>query len=109
MCFGCLKNDAAAAGVFDICGECAGKRGREALLVSIKPVYYGMCYFCGIYKFHMEQINARLCRRCMRRVADVMKAYNKKGGQFGADPFWVKQRKKNGKDWRQIFLSLIHI
>jgi len=89
--------------VFDICGECSGKRGREPLLVSIKPVYYGLCYFCGEYKFHMEQINARLCRKCMRRVADVMKTYNKKGGQFGADPFWVRQRKKNGKDWRQIF------
>ena len=46
-CFGCLKSDAAAAGVFDICGDCAGKRGRETLLVSIKGVYYGICYFCG--------------------------------------------------------------
>ena len=103
MCFGCLKNDAAAAGVFDICGDCAGKRGRESLLVSIKGVYYGICYFCGEHKFNMEQINARLCRRCSRKVADVMKQYNKQGGQFGADPFWIRMRKKHGKDWKAAF------
>lgn len=103
VCFGCLKNDAAGAGVFDICGDCAGKRGREPLLVSIKPVYYGLCYFCGEYKFNMEQINARLCKRCHEKVAKVMKNYNKQGGQFGADPFWQKQRKKHGKDWKIIF------
>ena len=32
-----------------------------------------------------------------------MKDYNKKGGMFNVDPFWVKQRKRNGKDWRIIF------
>ena len=62
-----------------------------------------MCYFCGKYEFNLEQINARLCKKCHRRVADVLKDYNKKCGQVGADPFWIRQRKKNGKDWRQIF------
>tara|TARA_R110002020_G_scaffold1019_4_gene5174 strand:- start:2680 stop:3123 length:444 start_codon:yes stop_codon:yes gene_type:complete len=103
LCFGCFTKNVVGALVLDCCGNCAGKRGRETLLVKIKDVYYGMCYFCGKYEFNLEQINARLCRKCHRRVADVMKDYNKKGGQFGADPFWVRQRKKNGKDWKQIF------
>jgi len=103
MCFNCFSTNAVAAVVSDVCGECAGKRGRETILVPIKQVPYGMCHFCGLYKFNMEQINCRLCHRCHRRVADHMKAYNKKGGMFGADPFWVNQRKKNGKDWKTIF------
>lgn len=103
LCFNCFENNAVGALVLDICGDCAGKRGRETILVPIKPVYYGLCYFCGTYKFNMEQINARLCHKCHRKVANVTKEYNKKGGMFNVDPFWVKQRKKNGKDWRLIF------
>ena len=103
MCFNCFESNAVSALVLDICGDCAGKRGRETILVPIKQVYYGLCYFCGTYKFNMEQINARLCHKCHRRTADVMKDYNKKGGMFNVDPFWVKQRKRNGKDWRIIF------
>jgi len=103
MCFNCFENNAVSALILDICGDCAGKRGRETILVPIKSVYYGMCYFCGNYKFNMEQINARLCHKCHKKVAKVMRAYNKKGGMFNADPFWVRQRKKNGKDWRIIF------
>jgi len=102
LCFGCLKNDAAAALIVDICGDCAGKRGRETLLVSVKEVYYGLCYFCGHYKFNMEQVNCRLCRNCHRKVANIMKDYNKKGGFMGADPFWVRIKKKHGKDWKEI-------
>jgi hypothetical protein len=103
MCFNCFGNNAVSALVLDICGDCAGKRGRETILVPIKNVYYGLCYFCGTYKFNMEQINARLCHKCHRKVANVTRDYNKKGGMFNVDPFWVRQRKKNGKDWRQIF------
>ena len=51
----------------------------------------------------MEQINARLCRKCSRGVADNIKEYNKKGGQFGGDQFWVRMIKKHGKDWRAAF------
>jgi hypothetical protein len=105
MCFGCFGNGIpVGAGVVDICGDCAGKKGRETILVPIKEVYYGMCYFCGDYKFHMEQINARLCQKCHRRVANVMKEYNRKGGMFAVDPFWKNMRKKHGKDW-QIIMS----
>ena len=64
---------------------------------------YGLCFFCGKYKFEIEQINARFCRTCHGRIAKVTKEYNKKGGMFGADPFWQKMRKKHGKDWRLIF------
>lgn len=105
MCFGCFSNGVpVGAGVVDICGDCAGKKGRETILVPIKEVYYGMCYFCGDYKFHMEQINARLCEKCHRRVANVMKDYNKKGGFMNVDPFWKNMRRKHGKDW-QIIMS----
>ena len=103
LCFGCLKNDAVGALVIDVCGDCAGKRCRETLLVSIKGVYYGLCYLCGDFKFHMEQVNTRLCHSCHRHTALIMKDYNKKGGMMGADPFWIHQRKKNGKDWKHAF------
>ena len=104
MCFNCFKTGIpVGAGVNDICGDCAGKRGRETILVPIKGVYYGMCHFCGKYKFNMEQVNVRLCQRCHQRCSKHIKEYNKKGGQFGADPFWQKMRKKHGKDWKIIF------
>ena len=35
-----------------------------------------------------------------RKVANITKDYNKKGGMFGADPFWIKMKKKLGKDWK---------
>lgn len=103
MCFGCFGNNVVAALVSDICGDCAGKKGRETILVPIKGVYYGLCHFCGKYKFNMEQINCRLCHNCHRKVANIMKDYNKKGGMYGADPFWVSQRRRHGKDWKEIF------
>jgi hypothetical protein len=103
MCFGCFTKDVAAALVSDICGDCASKKGRETLLVSIKPVIYGLCHFCGIYKFNMEQMNIRLCFNCHRRVANNMKNFNKQGGMFNVDPFWKKMRIKHGKDWQHQF------
>lgn len=63
---------------------------------------YGMCYFCGEYKFNIEQVNGRFCSTCHRRIADRTKAYNKKGGMFKADPFWINMRKKLGKDWMTL-------
>jgi len=102
ICINCFKRDATAATIVDICGDCAGKRGREPLLAKITDKMYGLCFFCGRHKFHIEQINARFCKRCHRRIADVTKKYNKKGGMFGADPFWISMRKKLGKDWREI-------
>ena len=102
ICINCFKRDASAATLVDICGECAGKRGREPLLAKVVDKMYGLCFFCGEHKFHIEQINGRLCRTCHRRVANVTKEYNKKGGMFGADPFWQSMRKKHGKDWKII-------
>ena len=102
ICINCFKKDAAAATVMDICGECAGKRGREPLLAKVTDKMYGLCYFCGEYKFHIEQINARLCHKCHRRVANVTKEYNKKGGMFYADPFWIRMRQKLGNDWKSL-------
>ena len=104
ICINCFKKDASSATLVDICGDCAGKRGREPLLAKVVDKIYGLCFFCGKYKFHLEQINARFCRTCHRRIADVTKEYNKKGGMFGADPFWQKMRKRHGKDW-QIIMS----
>lgn len=102
ICLNCFKRDAAAATIADICGECAGKRGREPLLVKITDKMYGLCFFCGKHKFNIEQINARFCRTCHRRIANVTKEYNKKGGLLGADPFWISMRKKLGKDWKAL-------
>ena len=56
ICINCFKRDATAATIVDICGDCAGKRGREPLLAKITDKMYGLCYFCGEYKFHIEQI-----------------------------------------------------
>ena len=102
ICINCFSKDASAATIADICGECAGKRGREPLLATISQKLYGLCYFCGQYKFQIEQINARFCRSCHRKIANVTKEYNKKGGMFKADPFWISMRKKMGKDWKEI-------
>lgn len=102
ICINCFKKDATSATIVDICGNCAGKRGREPLLATITHKMYGLCFFCGEHKFEIEQINARFCRSCHRKIANVTKEYNKKGGMFGADPFWQKIRKKHGKDWKVI-------
>ena len=102
ICINCFKKDATSATIVDICADCAGKRGREPLLATVTQKMYGFCFFCGKHKFEIEQINARFCRRCHRKIADVTKAYNKKGGMFGADPFWISMRKKMGKDWKHI-------
>ena len=59
ICINCFKRDASSATIADICGECAGKRGREPLLATITHKMYGLCFFCGKYKFEIEQINAR--------------------------------------------------
>jgi hypothetical protein len=63
VCFLCFHKDVVSATVIDICGDCAGKRGREALLVPIGEKYYGMCMVCGGWKFHIENINARFHKR----------------------------------------------
>ncbi len=102
ICINCFTKDATSATIADICGECAGKRGREPLLATITQKLYGLCFFCGHYKFEIEQINARFCRGCHRKIANVTKEYNKKGGPMGMDPFWLSMRKKHGKDWKQI-------
>ena len=102
VCINCFTKDAASATIADICGECAGKRGREPLLATITQKMYGLCFFCGTYKFNIEQINARFCRGCHRKIANVTKEYNKKGGPMGSDPFWISMRKKHGKDWKLI-------
>ena len=102
ICINCFSKDATSATIADICGECAGKRGREPLLATIQQKMYGLCFFCGKYQFNIEQINARFCRKCHRGIANVTKEYNKKGGMMGADPFWIAMRKKHGKDWKVI-------
>ena len=88
MCFSCFGNGIPV--------------GRETILVPIKEIVYGMCHFCGEYKHGMEQINARLCQKCHRKVSNIMKSYNKKGGMFEVDPFWKSMRRKHGKDWQHV-------
>lgn len=104
-CLNCLKKDVAGATVAMICGDCSSVRGRETLLAVVSTKFYGLCLFCAKYKFHLEEINARFCLSCHRKIANVCKDYNKKGGMYGADPYWIKMKKKNGKDWKQMFTS----
>jgi hypothetical protein len=103
VCLGCLKKDVAAATIATICGDCSGVRGREALLATVSHKYYGLCLFCGKHKFNLEEINARFCMTCHRKIANVTKEYNKKGGIEGTDPFWLKIKKQHGKDWKALF------
>ena len=105
ICINCFKRDATSATIADICADCAGKRGREPLLATVSQKMYGLCFFCGKYKFEIEQINGRFCRTCHRRIANVTKEYNKKGGMFGTDPFWLKMKKKLGKDWKILMTN----
>jgi hypothetical protein len=101
VCFGCFSKTAVSATLTDICGDCAGKKGREALLTVVAPKYNGLCYFCNVYKFHIEQINARLCLSCSRRQAKIHKNLRHKG-THQVDPFWKSMRRKHGKDYMQI-------
>jgi hypothetical protein len=103
VCLNCLKKDVAAATIATICGDCAGKRGREALLTTVSYKHYGLCLFCGLHKFALEEINARFCMSCHRKIADVTKKYNTSGGMMGNDPFWKHLRKKYGKDFQEKF------
>ena len=102
VCLGCMKVDRAVATIADICGDCAGKKGREPLLAKVCDKYYGLCFFCNSYKFNIEQINGRFCSTCHRRIANITKEYNKKGGFMKVDPFWVSMRRKHGKEWKNI-------
>ena len=63
---------------------------------------YGLCFFCGEYRFGIEQINARFCHRCHRKIANVTKDYNKKGGMMNVDPFWLSMKRKLGKEWKAL-------
>lgn len=102
VCLGCLKVDVAAATIADICEDCASKKGREPLLAVVLHKMYGLCLFCGHYKFGIEQVNGRFCMSCMKRIAKVTREYNKKGGFMKVDPYWIHMRKKHGKDWKII-------
>ena len=44
VCINCFKKDASSATIADICGDCAGKRGREPLLAKVSEKMYGLCY-----------------------------------------------------------------
>jgi hypothetical protein len=48
ICINCFKKDAASATIADICGECAGKRGREPLLATITQKKHRPYIFCVI-------------------------------------------------------------
>jgi len=102
LCYNCFKNKAVAATLADMCEKCFNKRGTETILAKVVEKFYGMCYFCGEYKFPIVQYNIRLCQRCHQAVAKITSAYNKAGGIYGHDPFWKAMRKKQGKDWRQL-------
>lgn len=104
-CYNCFSRQAVSATLVDICKKCDHKKGREACLVNVVEKYYGLCYFCGLYDFKIDQINVRLCMKCHSHVRKILREYNAAGGTFGHDPFWKKLRKKHGKDWKNIMFS----
>lgn len=101
ICFGCFTKTGVSSTLTDICGDCASKKGREALLAIVCPKFNGMCYFCATYKFHLEQINCRLCLKCSKRQA-IMHKNLKKKGTHAVDPFWKSMRRKLGKDYNYL-------
>ncbi len=103
LCYNCFKNKAVSATLADICQECFDKRGTETILAMVVEKFYGMCFFCGKYKFPIVQYNFRLCMHCHEGVRKILTAYNKAGGFYGHDPFWKSMKKKQGKTWaRQL-------
>ena len=104
-CFNCFSNKAVAATIVTMCEKCFDKRGAETILAKITDRAYGMCFFCGKYDFKTMQYNVRLCHKCFRRVADILKAWNLKGGMFGNDPFWKAMQRRSGQDWKALMFE----
>ncbi len=106
-CFNCAERNAVCATVTDMCETCFDKRNPEGILaqVSKEPKIHQLCFYCGRYKEWIIQYNVRLCQRCFRQVAQILKAWNKKGGMFGNDPFWLKMRTRHGKDWKELMFG----
>jgi len=102
-CFGCFKNRSVGSTIVDICEPCMLKKAKEAILTKIKYNYYGMCFFCNTYTFHVWQINARLCESCHLKVRKILQEYNRRGGMYNVDPFWLSMKRKHGKDWQLMF------
>lgn len=104
FCYNCTSRNVVAATVVDICPECFDKRDPAPILttVSKEAKIHGLCFFCGKYKSWIVQYNVRICMRCHGQVRQILKRWNKKGGMFGNDPFWLKMRKRHGKDWRAL-------
>lgn len=103
LCYVCMKKDVATATLVDICLDCKSKRGQEVLLAQVTYKYSGLCFFCGQYKFHLSQINCRLCMSCNARVRKILTAYNMGGGNEGTNPFYKWLKHKHGKDWKILF------
>ncbi len=106
-CFNCANRQAVSATITDMCEACFDKRNPEGILAQIskEPKIHQLCFYCGQYKEWVIQYNVRLCMRCHRQVRQILKRWNKKGGMFGNDPFWLKMRKRHGKDWKHLMLG----
>jgi len=105
LCFNCFKYKAVGATIVDMCQKCFYKRGSEAILTQItkEPIMHSLCFFCGKYQDYVIQYNVRLCERCGKVVAKILRRWNEKGGMFGNDPFWLSMERKHGKDWKLLF------
>ena len=61
LCFGCLSNKASNATVSDICGDCAGKKGREALMAVVKVKHYGLVVTDVLQMLQRNTIRKAVC------------------------------------------------
>lgn len=101
-CFGCSKKNFVTPTIVDICIKCAYPRPMEALLAIVVRNPWGYCYFCRKYTHNVAQINAHFCMPCTQKIRLGHKEVRHKGDMFQADPFWIYQRKKWGKDFKEL-------
>lgn len=103
-CWGCMKIDFVFATLIDVCSKCKRKKDNETKLTNLPfaPGMDGFCSICGFWEWGTGQINVRLCRSCIDRVQEKVRKYVRTGKAEG-HPLFTHLRKKNGKDWKQLF------
>lgn len=103
-CYGCEKIDLVGARMIDVCKQCLKKHSPEIVLTILSSKYYGWCMLCSRYTWDIGHINVRMCSKCNGRIARNANAFNKSDGKLGNDPFWLKIRRKYGKDYKELFM-----
>lgn len=99
LCYLCWEIKYVTPDLFDVCFDCAAKKGKEPILAIASRKEYGFCFVRGHYNWKVAQINARLCTSCARKVREKNKEL-RKAGTHQVDPFWKYLQRKFGKDYK---------